>query len=99
MKWSPTDRPSHFLMMSPCLMEQGIGRTSMTLSVLLEVVVVLFVCIIFQSDDADTREGAGGFGHHRRVPRRVPDDFDNDIRHTCECLLYTSDAADDLLCV
>ena len=32
MKWSPTASSRHCLMINPCLMEQGISRTSMTLS-------------------------------------------------------------------
>src|SRR5450759_548224 len=46
MKWSPTGSSSHCLMMSPCLTEQGIVRTSMTLSAPTRFSVVFVVFII-----------------------------------------------------
>src|ERR1035437_1864446 len=73
-------------MIKPCLTEQGIGRTSMTLSgpmrVSVRMVVFMFVLIfLLQLKVSDTGAGAANISHHRRMPRRVPDDFDSDITH------------------
>src|SRR5215471_4210839 len=83
MKCSPTGRLSHVRMIRPCLIEQGMGRTSITLSepmrfsVCMSVFMCVFVCL--KISNAGCR--ATNFCHHRRMPWRIPKQFDFGVVH------------------
>src|ERR1017187_9098235 len=85
MKWSPTGSWSQVWMMRLCFTEQGMERTSMTLSAPMR----FSVCIILLSYFVVgcwlkiTRAGhpASHFRHHRGMPRRVPNDLNVPVVH------------------
>src|ERR1051325_5940395 len=71
-------------MMSPCLIEHGIGRTSMTLSGPMRTGVCnngfMFWFLFFQLKISDARRNTSLLGHHARMPRRIPNDLHIHIR-------------------
>src|ERR1039458_3487021 len=91
MKWSPTVSSSHCLMINPCLTEQGMGRTSMTLSAPMRFSVDVFMLLLMFCFGgwliiANARHGPAGFCHHRGMPRRIPDDLNVHVGHAIERL-------------
>src|SRR5262249_52882374 len=86
------------LRMSPCFMEQGMGRTSMTLLASINGVVCVIMCSLFlewpESGD-HTHMSAAVIAHHGRMPRGVPNDFNLDILNRFEAEKRRFDAPSD----
>src|ERR1039458_2974525 len=79
MKWSPTGSSSQVWMMRPCFTEQGMERTSITLSAPMRFSVCIYLLSYFVVGCWLKISCAGDapayFGHHRGMPRRIPNDL------------------------